>query len=75
MRVPGRCSLASISGSRGIWKSIQQSWYENRVCCNQTLEGVHRRMAILETMGHVPWFLHLASRIPGATSDYSCFLV
>ncbi|CAI7567750.1 unnamed protein product [Penicillium bialowiezense] len=37
------------------------------------IKGVHDHMAILGTLGHVPWFLNLASRIPGAASGYSSF--
>lgn len=37
------------------------------------IKGVHDHMGILGVLGHVPWFLNLASRIPGAASGYSSF--
>ncbi|KXG46361.1 Cytochrome P450 [Penicillium griseofulvum] len=37
------------------------------------IRGVHDHMAILGILGHVPWLLNLASRIPGAASGYSSF--
>lgn len=37
------------------------------------IKGVHDHMAILGTLGHVPWFLYLLGRIPGAASAYSSF--
>lgn len=37
------------------------------------IQGVHDHMAILGILGHVPWFLNLLSRIPGAASGYSSF--
>ncbi|CAG7921899.1 unnamed protein product [Penicillium olsonii] len=37
------------------------------------IKAVHDHMGILGVLGHVPWFLNLASRIPGAASGYSSF--
>ncbi|KAJ5154854.1 Cytochrome P450 [Penicillium coprophilum] len=37
------------------------------------IKGIHDHMAVLGTMGHVPWLLNLANRIPGAVSGYSSF--
>ncbi|PYH85341.1 cytochrome P450 [Aspergillus uvarum CBS 121591] len=37
------------------------------------IKGIHDHMAVLGVLGHVPWFLNLASRFPGATAAYSGF--
>ncbi|OJK03510.1 hypothetical protein ASPACDRAFT_49664 [Aspergillus aculeatus ATCC 16872] len=37
------------------------------------IKGIHDHMAILGVLGHVPWFLNLVSRVPGATTAYSDF--
>lgn len=37
------------------------------------IKGVHDHMEILGVATHVPWFLYLLSRVPGAVSGYSSF--
>lgn len=37
------------------------------------IKAVHDHMAIAGVLGHIPWLLHLISRIPGAASGYSSF--
>lgn len=37
------------------------------------IKGIHDHMSILGVLGHVPWFLHLMDRIPGAAAGYSGF--
>lgn len=40
---------------------------------HQAIKGVHDHMAVLGTLGHIPWLLYLVGRIPGAASGYSSF--
>lgn len=40
---------------------------------HSAIKGVHDHMAALGVLSHVPWFLNLMSRIPGAAAGYSGF--
>ncbi|KAF4302301.1 putative benzoate 4-monooxygenase cytochrome P450 [Botryosphaeria dothidea] len=37
------------------------------------IKGIHSHMEILGIMSHVPWFLNLISRVPGAAASYAGF--
>ncbi len=37
------------------------------------IKAVHDHMAILGTMGHIPWLLNIISHLPGATSAMAEF--
>lgn len=37
------------------------------------IKAVHDHMAVLGTMGHIPWLLNIISHLPGATSAMAEF--
>lgn len=37
------------------------------------IQSIHEHLAVIGIVGHIPWLLYLAARIPGAAAAYSGF--
>lgn len=37
------------------------------------IQSIHEHLAVIGIIGHIPWLLYLAARIPGAAAAYSGF--